>query len=310
MAANVETMMYVREKPWHGLGTMVQEAPTSADALKFAGLDWNVLSQPIFDEEQNPITGYKLNVRSTDGAHLGLVTNAYQICQNTEAFQFTDSLIGGEVHYETAGSLRGGKQVWLLAKLGKSTLAGDDTENYLVFSNSHDGTGAIRVAVTPVRVVCNNTLNLALNSAVRAWSTRHMGDLQQKMQEAEDTLLRANHYIDELALQADQMANTPISEEQLNEILDDLFPIKDDDTDRVKANKQRMKNEFMYCYFAPDIKKFMGTQWGAINAMSDLVGHTQPIRKTKNYAENNFSRIINGHYLVDTMMKLMQKAAK
>ena len=110
MAANVETMFYVREKPWHGLGTCVEEAPTSADALRLAGLDWEVKQRSIQVCGGAKIENFKANVRSSDGAVLGVVSDRYQIVQNAEAFSFTDELIGGDVRYETAGSLQNGKK--------------------------------------------------------------------------------------------------------------------------------------------------------------------------------------------------------
>ena len=94
MPANVETMMYVREKPWHGLGKMVTEAPTSADALRFAGLDWHVSQQPVCNARGGTIDGYKANVRDSDNSVLGIVGDRYKVVQNTDAFKLTDSLIG------------------------------------------------------------------------------------------------------------------------------------------------------------------------------------------------------------------------
>ena len=126
MSANVETMFYVREKPWHGLGTMVQEAPTSADALRLAGLDWTVEARDMWlNGGYEPIPGYKANVRSSDNKVLGVVSDKYRIVQNADAFAFTDALIGGDVHYETAGSLLDGKKIWLLAKLPDSEICGE-----------------------------------------------------------------------------------------------------------------------------------------------------------------------------------------
>ena len=113
MSANVETMFYVREKPWHGLGTEVQEAPTSADALIYAGLDWEVLQKDVYAEDGSLIPGYKVNTRSTDNAALGIVSDRYKVVQNEDAFQFTDDLLGAGVSYETAGSLQGGRKVWI-----------------------------------------------------------------------------------------------------------------------------------------------------------------------------------------------------
>ena len=146
MSANVESMFYAgREKPWHGLGTQVDEAPTSADALRLAGLDWKVERKPIQVCGGRKVDNFFANVRSSDGAVLGVVSDRYQVVQNAEAFAFTDALIEGEVRYETAGSLMGGRKIWLLAKLPDREIVGDKTEPYLCFSNTHDEIGRAHV---------------------------------------------------------------------------------------------------------------------------------------------------------------------
>ena len=199
MAANVETMFYVRKAPWHGLGTKVTEAPTSKDALRLAGLDWKVMQEPIYTETEERIEGYKANIRDSDRKVLGVVTDRYKVIQNEEAFAFTDELLGEGVRYETAGSLQGGKRVWMLAHLPHEyIISGERISPYLVFSNTHDGSGAIKVALTPIRVVCSNTLNLALSTAKRSWSMIHTGDIKGKMKEARETLFMAEKYMDHL----------------------------------------------------------------------------------------------------------------
>lgn len=305
MAAFVESMVYTREKPWHGLGTKVEEAPTSADALRLAGLDWRVEQKNIQLCGGSKVPGYKANVRSTDGKVLGVVSDRYRIVQNADAFEFTDSIIGGDVRYETAGSLNGGKKIWLLAKLPETEIAGGKTEPYLCFSNTHDGSGAVRVCMTPIRVVCNNTLNLALDSAKRAWSVRHTGSLQSKMHEARACLRMANTYMGALAEKADRMANTAITRDQLNRILDELFPVDEHTTEREKQNIKKLRDEYMVCYFAPDLVKFRDTAWGAYNAMSDMITHNAPLRKTENYRENNWGRLMDGHVMMDKMTALL-----
>ena len=306
MAALVESMVYTREKPWHGLGTKVEEAPTSADALRLAGLDWRVEQKNIQLCGGSKVPGYKANVRSTDGKVLGVVSDRYRIVQNADAFEFTDSIIGGDVRYETAGSLNGGKKIWLLAKLPETEIAGDKTEPYLCFSNTHDGSGAVRVCMTPIRVVCNNTLNLALDSAKRAWSVRHTGSLQSKMHEARSCLRIANRYMGALAEKADRMANTTITRDRLNRILDELFPVDEHTTEREKQNIKKLRDEYMVCYFAPDLVKFQDTAWGAYNAMSDMITHNAPLRKTENYRENNWGRLMDGHVMMDKMAALLK----
>ena len=153
MPANVETMFYVREKPWHGLGTEVQEAPTSADALIYAGLDWEVIQKDVYTENGSLISGYKVNLRSTDNEALGIVSDRYKAVQNEDAFQFTDDLLGAGVTYETAGALQGGRKVWMLARMPhRYIIAGDEIAPYLVVMNSHDGSSGIKVAMTPIQV--------------------------------------------------------------------------------------------------------------------------------------------------------------
>jgi len=310
MSANVETMMYVmkseRDVPWHGLGTPVQEAPNSAEALRLAGLDWEVVSRDIQLCGGKKISGYHANVRSSDNSVLGVVGERYKIVQNNDAFAFTDGIIGEGARYETAGSLNGGRRVWMLAKLDNFKLAGDDTENYLCFANTHDGSGAVKVIITPVRVVCNNTLNAALSSAKRSFSMRHTLNVDKKIEEAKMALELNARYIVELADFAEVMAKKKLEDIRLKEILNELFKTTDKSTDLQKRNAEECKQAFYVCYAAPDIAKFRGTAWGAINAMSDLVGHSLPHRNTKTYAEKNWGRIMDGAPLFDRMVDMVK----
>ena len=307
MAANVESMMYVRERPWHGLGTKVTNAPNSEDALHLAGLDWFVRQEDIFNASGEIIHGFKTNVRESDNSILGVVGDRYKVVQNIDAFKFTDDLIGGEVCYETAGSLRGGKQIWLLAKMPQRKIAGDEIEPFLCFTNAHDGSSGVRVCMTPIRVVCNNTLNVALATAKRTWSMRHTESIHERLSEARDCLFHAEDYMDELNQYANMAINKPLRDNQIKEILNNLFPVTEKTTEREKATVDKIKDEFMICYFAPDIEKFRGTAWGAINAISDLITHNMPHRNTKNYQENNWSKIMCGHVLMDKMTALCMK---
>lgn len=299
-------MFDYRAKPWEGLGTEVKEAPTSLEALKLADLDWEVEPMQISTED-GIIPDWFANVRKTDGKVLGLVTSRYKICQNIDAFAFTDTLIGGDVRYETAGQLNGGKRIWLLARLPDTEIVGDKTEPYLCFTNTHDGSGAVRVCMTPVRVVCQNTLNLALRQANRAWSAKHTGDINGKLAEAHRCLEMANSYMKALDEEADRLANTKFDEERLRKLVESIFAVKEDASDRAKHNAQLSVDEFMICYMMPDIAKFRGTAWGAINAAADMVAHVKPQRAAKSYAENNWAKIMMGHSLVDKIRAEVSK---
>lgn len=311
MAANVESMFYVRQVPWHGLGTMVQEAPTSEDALHIAELDWRVEQTPVFTDEGIEIPGYKANRRNTDGSILGIVSDRYRIVQNTEAFEFTDAIVGetedGVVKYETAGSLCGGKRIWLLAKMPTKKVLDDDVEPYMFFSNSHDGTGSIKVGMTPVRIVCANTLAIALNTAKRQWSTKHVGDMQSKLEEAKLCLRMADSYMASLDVEADRLANAKLYREQIEEILDEMFPADDNASERKKNNIVQFKNQFWTAYNMPDIQKFEDSAWMAVNAMSDVITHSAPRRNTASYNENRWGKIMDGHIVFDQFVSMVNK---
>jgi len=315
MPANVETMAFfaeevngIRKSVWHGIGEPVDHAMSSKEALEIAGLDWTVDSKPIFNEDGDQIEGFVANTRSSDNSVLGIVTPKYKIIQNVDAFSFTDNLLGEGVTYETAGSLNRGKSVWLLARMEDSKILDDDFENYLVFSNSHDGMGAVHVACTNVRVVCQNTLNLALSTAKRSWSTRHIGNINEKLEEAKHTLQLAKDYITNLDIEANKLAELKVSDDELEAMFDLMFPVDyEKDTQRKIHNITELKTNLFSCYNATDIKKFKGTAWGILNATADLVDHRAPARLTENYRENLFGKVISGTTLLDNMYTSIQK---
>lgn len=310
MAANVETMFYTRTKPWHGLGTMVMEAPTSKAALELAGLDWQVIQKELKTADGIPVTGFKANVRNTDEQVLGVVTDRYQIVQNEEAFAFTDALLGEGVTYETAGSLQNGRRTWILAKLPQRyIISGDEITPYLVFMNSHDGTGAIKAAMTPIRVVCQNTLNLALNTAKRSWSTNHTGDIKGKMEDARYTLLYVDKYMAELGKTIDALNQKKLSDRQVYEYIDELFPLVENATEQQKKNMLRLKEDVKMRYYeAPDLAHVGRNAYRFVNAVSDFATHSRPLRERKNYKESLFAKTVDGNPMIDKAFQLVTAA--
>lgn len=311
MSANVETMFYVREKPWHGLGTEVQEAPTSADALICAGLDWEVIQKNVYAEDGSLIPGYKVNTRSTDNAALGIVSDRYKVVQNEDAFQFTDDLLGAGVTYETAGALQGGRKVWLLARMPhRYIIAGDEIAPYLVVMNSHDGSSGIRVAMTPIRVVCQNTLNLALNSAKRIWTTKHTENVMFRVHEAEETLGLAEKYMGELGRGIDALSRIKLTDKKVTEFMQGFFPVSSDLPDVQRKNNLRLMEDMKRRYWdAPDLSHMDKSGYRFINAVSDFATHANPIRRTKNYDENLFLRTVEGNPMIDRAYKMVLEAA-
>ena len=310
MAANVESMFYVRETPWHGLGTKVLEAPASKDALQLAGLDWRVLQEPIYTAMEELVDGYKANVRDSDRKVLGVVTDRYRVIQNDEAFAFTDELLGAGVKYETAGSLQGGRKVWLLAHMPHEyIISGERISPYLLISNTHDGSGAIKVALTPIRVVCQNTLNLALANAKRSWSMIHTGDIKEKMQEARDTLFLAENYMDELGKEFEALRMKKLTDKQVMEYIEILLPIEDGSTPQQEKNMKRLREDMKIRYFdAPDLQGVGKNAYRFVNAVSDFATHAEPLRKTANYKENLFSRTVDGNPMIDKAYQMVSAA--
>ena len=311
MSANVETMFYIREKPWHGLGIEVQEAPTSADALICAGLDWEVFQKHVYTEDGSFITGYKVNVRSTDNAMLGIVSDRYKVVQNKDAFRFTDDLLGEGVTYETAGALQGGRKVWMLAKMPqKYIIGGDEIALYMVVMNSHDGSSGIKVAMTPIRVVCQNTLNLALNTAKRTWTSKHTENVMSRVHEARETLMLAEAYMGGLGREIDSLSRIKLTDKKVMEFMQEFFPVTEDMSDVTKKNNFRLLEDMKRRYWnAPDLANIGKNGYRFINAVSDFATHADPLRKTKNYNENLFLRTIEGNPLIDKAYKMVLEAA-
>ena len=310
MAANVETMFSVREKPWHGLGVIVEDAPSSGEAIRLAGLDWHVLQKEIYTDNRILIPGYKANVRDMDEKVLGVVSDRYQVVQNEEAFSFTDELLGEGVTYETAGSLQEGKKTFILARLPQRfIIAGDEILPYFVIMNSHDGSSAIKAAMTPIRVVCQNTLNLAFRNAKRTWMTKHTSNIMMRIDDARDTLQFAEKYMTEMGKGVDELVRKKITDIKVIEYMSEFFPVTEDMSAAQKKNNLILLNDMKHRYFdAPDLKGIGNNAYRFVNAVSDFATHAEPIRKAKNYKENLFLKTVEGNPLIDKAYQMMLSA--
>lgn len=288
----------------------MNEAPASRDALTLAGLDWSVIQEPVYTETGELVEGYRANIRDADRRVLGVVTDRYKVIQNREAFAFTDALLGEGVRYETAGSLQGGRKVWLLAHMPHEyIITGERISPYLLFSNTHDGSGAIKVALTPIRVVCNNTLNLALSAAKRSWSMIHTGNIRSKMKEARDTLFMAEQYMDSLGKEFESLRMKKLSDKTVMDYIEILLPLEEDATPIQRKNIGRLREDMKLRYFdAPDLKNLGKNAYRFVNAVSDFATHAEPLRRTANYKENLFARTVEGNPLIDKAYQLVSAA--
>lgn len=300
-----------RKVTWSGIGTDVTTTESSEEALILAGLDWNVSQQTMTTASGIPVKGFLANIRETDSRILGVVTDKYQVVQNREAFAFTDELLGYGVRYETAGMLQEGRKTWILARMPqKYQIMGDWVEPYLIFYNSHDGSGSLKVALTPIRVTCQNTLNLALRRAKRSWSARHTGDIHMRMEDAKETLFRAGQYMEELGNEASYLSGIPYTERETENFIKELIPVPGNATETQEKNVEKLREDLRSRYFlAPDLARIPGNGYRLVNAVSDFATHMKPLRQTPNYQENLFARTLGGHPLIDKAHRMVLKKA-
>lgn len=308
MSANVETMFSVREKPWHGLGVVVEKAPTMVEALQLSGLDWEVKKRKLFttlNDKRIVVPDTFATVRATDGAVLGTVGNKYQVVQNADAFSFVDQMkVDGDVEFETAGSLNGGSTVFITAKMGQFKLLGDEVDKYLVFSNSHNGSSRVRMVVTPIRVVCNNTLNMALKNHDRSWSAIHTGSVNNRVADAVAGLGFANEYYANLQQAAEELYKIKFSRAQFEGLLDKLYPMTDEYSARKKNTYEYNRETLTRAYMMDDLNDVRGTAWGVVNAISDYATHV-PSRGKDLSQEGVMYTVINGIGLLQQVYEMM-----
>ena len=297
-------MLSVKERPWHGIGSVIEDAPNSEDAIKMAKLDWKVKQYAV---KANGITldNYFANIRTDLNIPLGVVKGRYKIVQNVEAFDFVDDIVGNdeiECKYETAGSLFNGKRIFLLVKLPNKELLGDEVENYLFFTNSHDGTSSLMAGITNIRVVCNNTLQMAIKGSKRTWSCRHTMNITEKKQQAKESLGLAVKYMDSMNDMAEKLYQVKIDEEIF---FRNLF----DKSNMAEKNKEEMIERIHLIYNEKDdLQNFKGTGWGMYNAISDYISNTTPLRMTKTYNENKLVGFFDGNKLLETSQELLMVA--
>ncbi|WP_367866988.1 DUF932 domain-containing protein [Pedobacter sp. WC2423] len=310
----------VREKAWHGLGQIVEDYPTSAEAIKFAGLDFTVEKRKLYTPDSgqfnfnNPdewiysqieVPDFFANVRTDNDQVLGVVGKGYQIVQNVDAFSFFDEIVGGanDIKYETAGALGNGERIFITAKLPDYITVGrnDLIEQYLFLTTSHDGSGSINAAFTPIRIVCNNTLNAALKSQTNAVKIRHTSSAKDRLSTAHKLLGISNRMTNELGDIFNHWSKVSITDKEVKKLIQiAMAPNRE-----VLHNLEKGKTDLLstaYLNIVGDVYKYAmsnptqqldttaGTVYGAYNAVT---GYFQNVRKFQN-EEDKFRSIVEG----------------
>jgi phage/plasmid-like protein (TIGR03299 family) len=310
----------VKEKAWHGLGQIVQDYPTSAEAIRFANLDYTIEKRALFiyDNENQLANGeseikiaeieipnYFATIRTDTEQPLGIVGKDYEIVQNTEAFNFFDAIVKGEgIQYETAGALGKGERIFITAKLPGYIKVGNNDliEKYLFLTTSHDGFGSITAAFTPIRIVCNNTLNVALRNCSNSIKIRHTQNAKERLEEAHKVMGISNKLSEELETIFNQWSRIQISEPEVKkliqlamvpnkEVLQNIISGKEDELSACFKNMTESAFEYAMTNETQQLETTKGSLFGAYNAVT---GYFQNVRNYKNGEAKLKSVMFNG----------------
>jgi phage/plasmid-like protein (TIGR03299 family) len=281
MAHAVETMFYVKETPWHGLGNRLESAPTIGEAIVASGLDWSVGLCDLFTATGKAVPA-RATIRESDGSVLGVVGPRYQPLQNSAAFDWFQPFIdAGEVNLHTAGALHCGAKVWVLAELNRNraeVVPGDDVAKFLLLSNSHDGTTAVRVGFTPIRVVCANTLAAAhCATASKLLRVRHTRRLSLNLDRIREVVNTANAEFEATADQYRLLASRGINGADVRRYVKTLLGVEGTvDTDLPTRTTNiiadivgRMDGTLQ------SMPGVSGTWWAAYNAYNEYLNYSR-----------------------------------
>lgn len=283
---NKAAMMYYGEKPWHNLGTALDKPATAHEALAAAQLDYEVQKFPLLSTTNGragliSIPDKFCTMRTDSYQPLGIVGNDYEVVQNRDAFAFFDSLVGeGEAMYHTAGALGNGERIWILAKMPDfiKVNGADIVEKYVLLTTSHDGSAKIRAKLTPIRVVCENTLKAALGRGSDEVAIMHTPSVHSQLNEAHKLLGLTNELYKELDAVFHSMALRKITNDDLLAYVNKLLPDNPDAERNTRKQKQRDSIVELHETGA-GAELARGTLWGAYNAVTEYVDHIAAYQK-------------------------------
>ncbi len=297
MSANLQSGMFAGKPAWHGLGNNVEKELTAAEAIKASGLDWAVEKRQVFfqtDEGKGrKVPNQFATVRTDTQQALGTVGRVYMPLQNADAFSFADSIIQEKAAvYNTAGALGNGEKIWVLAKLdGVCTIGGDDVvDKYLLLANSHNGSSGVQICLTPVRVVCQNTLAAALGSAQQMFKIRHTASMGSKVTDARHALGIANKFFAEFEEKAQALTRVQMNADKFKGFIKAAGFDPEAEQGRAKSSADDLWRLFETGK-GQDMPSARGTAWGAYNAVTEYLTHHRPTRVTNGFKSEREARL-------------------
>lgn len=304
---------------WDGLGTDVTQAQSAKAVCQLAGLDYRVQTEPIYTADglkiPNMVATRRYDVvgeTEIPSTVYGAVTSRYKPIQNTAGFEFIDALFGHNgFQVETAGQFDDGKIVWIEAKLPEKVMVGEKIMPYLVFTNRHDGKGSVRIFLTPVRVICRNTLNYAIRGAQnRTFSVKHTSSAQSKLNAAISTIENYHKYLAAMQQTIEKQKRILLGDNHVETFINRLFPVNDDmsarEYDRVLVNREEVREIYKT---ADDLDGYENSGFKFVNAVSDWATHHTPSRQTKNYRSNLFQKTLAGNPIIDAAYVMVDEFA-
>lgn len=315
----VASMGTERKMYFEGIGVNVQNASSLETAINVSGLNFNVNKQPLQFTTQvpqqlgnqtvlvnapHPYPNQYATVRTDTLEPLGIVGKDYQILQNIEAFDFLDSLVG-EAKFETAGLYGNGAKSFITMSTEPMKILDDNIAPYILFTNSFDGSGAVKVMFTPIRVFCSNCLVLAIKNATNKLSIRHSRSLQSRLDNARYVLLNNTNYLNALKAQSEKLAVTPFSAEAFEALARELFPVNKEDKEIIQVRNEAQIEQLLRAYRQDDLQNFNNTAYKVVQAVADFESHKPTFRNSSTIDFKNIKTVMLGMPMLNAITERM-----
>lgn len=311
--ANMNTIQTVgtigRTSTFENIGTKIVNSSTVEEALIETGLNYEVHKRPVSDLKDDYTDANFFFTRPTfDGGQtygnaFGVVSDKYQIIQNNEAFSFIDCI--PDLEFKKMGTTKRG-MIYFIGELPELNILGDSYNPYLIFRNSHNGRYNLQVTICPLRIVCQNQFNIAFKESPNTITIRHSRQAPERIEQARRVITAHGEYYNHLKIQAEEWATQYIGAFSIQQVIEDLFPIKEDMKEFQKERMEESRALFNKALNSNDNQNFKNSVWGMINAYSDYITHREPERRTETGPENRFMSVTFDPSLMQNFIKIVQ----